>query len=115
MYKCISSQVVLFCSSQLQAIDRGVPHLTGTATITVLPRDQNDYFPVWNQPYPNNPPTEPPITVELNEEFPVFQVIEEFTATDRDFGQNSELTYVISSVTPADYMGRFEIDCKCFL
>ncbi|KAJ8368497.1 hypothetical protein SKAU_G00085250 [Synaphobranchus kaupii] len=68
------------------AVDSGMPHLTGTATVLVLVDDLNDNRPVFAQGV---------ITAAVYEDVPVGTVFATVTAFDPDDGVNGQVRYAL--------------------
>ncbi|XP_039518988.1 protocadherin gamma-A11-like isoform X4 [Pimephales promelas] len=84
----------------LTAFDGGSPQKSGTIKITVLVLDANDNAPVFSLPV---------YRVSLLENSPKGTYIVSVTATDKDKGTNSELTYSFSQ-TSGKALELFNID-----
>ena len=78
-----SYQVTLFCQ------DNGSPRLNATATFTVDVQDVNDNPPVFR---------EVDVTISFPEGDRVGEIVYTVTATDRDLGQNAEVSYQLLNV-----------------
>ncbi|XP_046715392.1 protocadherin gamma-A10-like isoform X9 [Silurus meridionalis] len=85
----------------LTAFDGGNPQKSGTVKITVTVLDANDNSPVFSQPI---------YRVSLSENSPVNTAVVTVTATDKDKGSNSEVTYSFSQSTGKELMEMFNID-----
>ena len=72
----------------IQATDRGIPLLTGTANLTITVTDVNDNSPEFNG--------SPDATV-IENPFPNTLVTRNYSAYDRDKGSNADLTWEIVS------------------
>ncbi|KAL3853664.1 hypothetical protein ACJMK2_017188 [Sinanodonta woodiana] len=69
------------------AVDQGSPHLTGTATVTVILSDINDNNPVISGTY----------DISVPENTMVITAVLTITVTDIDAGENSMLSYSITA------------------
>ena len=78
-----SYQVTLFCQ------DNGSPRLNATASFTVDVQDVNDNPPVFR---------EVDVTISFPEGDRVGEIVYTVTATDRDLGQNAEVSYQLLNV-----------------
>jgi len=86
---------------RVNASDRGVPPLAGTATVIVYVGDANDNWPMFLFPTPTNH------TIHVSTRAPVGHVIARLLAVDADYGRNSELIYGVTDNTKSEY---FDID-----
>ncbi|XP_038652250.1 protocadherin beta-16-like isoform X15 [Scyliorhinus canicula] len=85
----------------LIAKDGGVPVRSGTAQVSVIVKDANDNAPVFPQSV---------YRVTLLETAPTGTRVIILNATDLDGGPNGEITYSLSSHTPARAREMFEVD-----
>ncbi|XP_053092826.1 protocadherin gamma-A11 isoform X8 [Pangasianodon hypophthalmus] len=85
----------------LTAFDGGTPQKSGTVKITVTVLDVNDNSPVFSQPT---------YRVSLSENSPKDTVVVRVSATDKDKGSNSEITYSFSQSTGKEAIELFNID-----
>ncbi|CAG5134613.1 unnamed protein product [Candidula unifasciata] len=74
------------------AVDKGVPSLTGTATIIIKVLDINDNDPYFLYPVPQNN------TLFIPHTFDDQRTIVSILAYDKDAGRNSEIIYSVSTV-----------------
>ena len=82
------------------AIDRGVPAMTGSTSVTITVLDINDNEPVFMNDR---------IAVSYAEDLNVGSIIAVLVATDRDDGANSSITY---SITNGNEGMNFSIDAQ---
>ncbi|XP_053541575.1 protocadherin gamma-A2 isoform X11 [Ictalurus punctatus] len=85
----------------LTAFDGGSPQKSGTVKITVTVLDVNDNSPVFSQPI---------YRVSLSENIPKDSLVVTVSATDKDKGSYSEVTYSFSQSTGKEAMGLFIIN-----
>ncbi|XP_060742403.1 protocadherin gamma-A11-like isoform X4 [Tachysurus vachellii] len=85
----------------LTAFDSGTPQKSGTVKITVIVLDANDNSPVFNQPI---------YRVSLSENILKDSLVLTVSATDKDKGSNSEVTYSFSQSTGKEAVDLFKID-----
>ncbi|XP_064376829.1 protocadherin alpha-6 isoform X3 [Dromaius novaehollandiae] len=85
----------------LTASDGGRPSLSGTMELVISVLDVNDNAPEFNQSV---------YKVQLVENRETGSLVMRVNATDRDEGTNSEISYVLRSIFPADGGDMFRID-----
>ncbi|XP_069510287.1 protocadherin gamma-A6-like isoform X46 [Ambystoma mexicanum] len=86
----------------LTAVDGGDPVRSGTAQIRVTVLDANDNAPVFNQSV---------YKISILENVPKGTVVTTITATDKDQGVHSELTYSFNKITE-NILQTFQVDSK---
>ncbi|XP_053092829.1 protocadherin gamma-A11 isoform X11 [Pangasianodon hypophthalmus] len=87
----------------LTAFDGGTPQKSGTVKITVTVLDVNDNSPVFSQPI---------YRVSLSENILKDSLVVTVSATDKDKGSNSEITYSFSQSTGKEAKELFNIDSE---
>ena len=85
----------------VQATDQGTPSLSSTATVNVTALDINDNAPLCNHSS---------YVIEVAENFTVNGTVVSLQCSDSDQGQNSVITYNISS---GNTMTKYMVEC-CF-
>ncbi|ESO11667.1 hypothetical protein HELRODRAFT_71274, partial [Helobdella robusta] len=76
----------------LSAIDGGKPEMVGTMRLVVVVLDANDNKPIFEKPK---------YEITVFEDVPVGTTILKVSATDMDTGDNSKISYTISSQSPS--------------
>ncbi|XP_060742412.1 protocadherin gamma-A11-like isoform X12 [Tachysurus vachellii] len=85
----------------LTAFDGGTPQKSGTVKITVTVLDVNDNSPVFSQPI---------YRVSLSENIPKDSLVVKVSATDKDKGSNSDVSYSFSQSTGKEAIELFNIN-----
>ncbi|XP_060742410.1 protocadherin gamma-A11-like isoform X10 [Tachysurus vachellii] len=85
----------------LTAFDGGTPQKSGTVKITVTVIDTNDNSPVFSQPI---------YRVSLSENIPKDSLVVKVSATDKDKGSNSDVSYSFSQSTGKEAIELFNIN-----
>ncbi|XP_060076871.1 protocadherin Fat 1-like [Ylistrum balloti] len=83
----LDREIIAVYKMVILATDKGTPPLTGTSTITISLTDVNDNDPSISGTYDST----------IDEDTAVNTVVFSITATDPDYGRNSQLSYIIHS------------------